>query len=215
MGIVRYSGPIDSEAGFKQDGSELALEHLNGMNATTAEVNRACDVSSRAVTITATGNVTLAANEKKVNLLGEVGGNAAVTLTLQEATGSGAVYDFFVTVVNTSNYVIKTADATNASFYGSVNIVDLDAAAQAAYAPAATDDIITLNGTTTGGQLGDWLRIVDIATDKWAVMGQLQCPTGSNPATPVFRNLINILLAVAVATAIRRTPWHHRKKRTR
>ena len=86
--------------------------------------------------------------------------------------------------VNTSNTIFVTADLTNCSFFGSVNILDLDAAAQGAYAPAATDGTMTLNGTTTGGAIGDYIEFTDIATDQWGVRGQLQVPTGSNPATP-------------------------------
>ena len=115
--------------------------------------------------------------------MGEVGGDALVTLTMPEATGSGAIYKFIVTVVNTSNYVIKTADAANCGFYGTLNLLDVDSNAQTAYAGTAADDIITLNGTTTGGQIGDWLELTDIATDQWSVKGNLVCPAGSNVAS--------------------------------
>jgi hypothetical protein len=157
---------------------------LTGILATTDELNRAADVSTRIVTLVETGAITLALHEGKVCLLGEVGGNAKVTLTLPEATGSGAVYRFVVSVVNTSEYCFQTVDAANCSFYGSANLLDADANAQTAYTPAATDDLITLNGTTTGGQLGDFVELIDFDTDKWGVVGQLVCPTGSNVATP-------------------------------
>lgn len=155
------------------------------ITATGLEINAACDASGM-VTITGTGNVTAAVNAGRINLLGEVGGNALVTLTLPEATGSGNIYRFIVSVLNTSSYVIKTADATNAGFVGSVNLLDHDASAQTAFFGAVNgaSDILTLNGTTTGGQVGDWVEIVDILADRWAIRGQLQCPAGSNVATP-------------------------------
>jgi hypothetical protein len=136
------------------------------------------------VTHTATGNITYGKHEGRLNLLGEVGGDALVTLTLPEATGSGAIYKFVVSVVNTSNYIIATADAANCGIYGTLNILDADSNAQTAYAGVAADDKITLNGTTTGGQLGDWLELTDMAADKWSVRGNLVCAAGSNVADP-------------------------------
>jgi hypothetical protein len=149
--------------------------------ATAAEITRWCDVSKRVVSLTGTASITEVLHEGKICV---ITGTSAANYTLPEATGSGATYRFIINEVNTNNTVFKTADATNCAFYGSVNILDLDAAAQAAYAPAATDDLMTLNGTTTGGAIGDYIEFIDMATDKWMVFGQLQCPTSSNPATP-------------------------------
>ena len=116
-------------------------------------------------------------------LLGEVGGNAQVTLTLPDATGSGTTYKFVVSVTNTSNYIIKVPDANN-TIDGVITFLDMDGTAVTGYGTAATSDTITLNGTTTGGLLGDHIELIDILADKWHVRGCLRVPTGSNPATP-------------------------------
>ena len=58
-------------------------------------------------TFVATDAVTITEHAGRTLLLGEVGGNAAVTLTLPAATGTGAVYKFIVSVTNTSNYKIQ------------------------------------------------------------------------------------------------------------
>ena len=134
-------------------------------------------------TIVETGAITEVDHAGKTLLLGEVGGNALCTITLPAATGTGSMYRFIVSVVNTSNYVIKVADATD-TIDGSVNILDADSTAQTAYAATGTDDTITLNGTTKGGALGDWIELIDIATNQWAVRGQLVVPAGSNIADP-------------------------------
>jgi len=169
----------------KVDGSATVVNNITGTIVGYLDADGGVNWGpSGLITLTADISLTADTHEGRVLLLGEVGGNAELVATLPEATGSGAIFRFIVSVVNTSNYVIATADATNAAFFGSVNIIDLDAAAQAAYAPAATDDLITLNGGTTGGAIGDYLEVIDFATDKWMVNGQLQCPTGSNPATP-------------------------------
>ena len=150
-------------------------------SATAAEVTRACDISGRIVPIHDSASITEVAHEGRILY---VTGADLGTYTLPEATGSGGVYRVVIGEVNTSNNVFVVADTTNCNFIGSVNILDLDAAAQAAYGCPANCDTITLNGTTTGGQLGDYLEFIDVATDVWMVFGQLQCPTGSNPATP-------------------------------
>ena len=50
--------------------------------------------------------------------------------------------------------------------------------------PDGSDDTIYLNGTTTGGgQIGDYIELIDIATNQWAVNGMVTCPAGSNDAT--------------------------------
>ena len=151
-------------------------------SATAVEITRACDTSARLVSVGGTAlSITEALHDGKIVKLDHSA--AASTCTLPDATGSGAMFRFVVTAVNTNNHIIKVPDANNI-FVGSVNILDADAAAQGAYATAATSDTITLNGTTTGGQIGDMIEVIDIAADKWAVRGQLVVPAGSNPATP-------------------------------
>ena len=150
--------------------------------ATAAEINRAADVSARIVSLAATSlAVTEAAHSDKIIVLNHT--RAASTATLPDATGSGAVFRFIVGAVNTSNHVVTVPDANN-TLKGSVNILDNDANAQTAYAASGTDDTLTLNGTTTGGQIGDWVELVDIAADTWAIRGQLLVPAGSNVADP-------------------------------
>ena len=48
---------------------------------------------------------------------------------------------------------------------------------------SADSDTITINGGTTGGQIGDYLELVDIATDQWHVRGVMRCLAGVDPGT--------------------------------
>ena len=133
------------------------------------------------VTIVATDAITVAEHANRKCYLGEVGGNAAVTLTLPAATGSGATYHFIVSVVNTSNYVIQvTGDDT---IDGSVILHQDSASSVVSFNTAATSDTITLNGTTKGGvSIGDELTLIDSLADQYVVKGVL---TGSGTeATP-------------------------------
>jgi len=134
-------------------------------------------------TFVATDAITETEHAGRTLLLGEVGGNALVTLTLPDATGSGATYKFIVTVANTSNYVIVAPDSSN-TIGGIMLYLDEDGTAITGYPTVAASDTITLNGGTTGGIVGDYLELVDIATDKWHVRGTMRVGAGTNPATP-------------------------------
>ena len=134
-------------------------------------------------TFAATDAITETEHAGRTCLLGEVGGNALVTLTLPDATGSGTTYKFVVSVTNTSSYVFKAPDANN-TIDGVITYLDMDGTAVTGYGTAADSDTVTLNGTTTGGLLGDHIELIDIATDQWHVRGCLRVPAGSNPATP-------------------------------
>ncbi len=134
-------------------------------------------------TFTATDAITVTEHAGRTLLLGEVGGNALVTLTLPDATGSGATYKFVVSVANTSNYVIKVPDADN-TIAGIMLYLDEDGTAVTAFPTVAASDTVTLNGGTTGGIVGDYLEIVDIAADKYHVRGVMRVAAGANPATP-------------------------------
>ena len=123
------------------------------------------------VTITATDALTEAEHGNRVLLLGEVGGDAAVTLTLPAATGSGMRFTFIVSVVNTSNYVIAVPDASH-TLEGIMFSTQDGADTVAGFESGASDDTITLNGTTTGGApIGDKIEMIDMGSNIWQVTG--------------------------------------------
>ena len=134
-------------------------------------------------TFAATDAVTITEHAGRTLLLGEVGGDAALTLTLPAATGTGAVYKFIVSVTNTSNYKIQVADATD-TIDGIMMYLDEDGTAVSAFPTVAASDTITLNGGTQGGIVGDYLELIDIATNQYHVRGVMRVAAGANPATP-------------------------------
>lgn len=150
---------------------------------TAVEITRACDVSTSLVLV---GGTSLAVTEASHanRTIGLDHTAAASTCTLPAATGSGMYVRFVVVAANTNEHRIKVTG--NDEFVGSVNLLDRDAAAQTAYfaADGVDNDQIALNAGTKGGLQGDWIEVMDIAADTWAVWGQLQCPAGSNPASP-------------------------------
>lgn len=108
------------------------------------------------------------------------------TLTLPAATGTGNVYRFVVGVTVTSNNdIIQVANATD-EFVGVVLQVDTDTSDTLAAYPALDGDgfdTITLDGSTKGGLMGDYIQLVDVASGKWQLTGFVNA-TGS-PASPL------------------------------
>ncbi len=156
---------------------------LTGLAATATEINAKCDRSAQVVSLTATAAITQALHEGRILL---VSGTAAAAYTLPEATGSGDRYKFIMNQVNTNGTTFVAADTTNASYQGKINNLDVDSNAATAYftATAGGTDTVTLDGTTKGGQIGDFVEFIDIGTDSWHVSGEVRCPAGSNVASP-------------------------------
>ena len=136
-------------------------------------------------TFTATDSITETEHAGRTLLLGEVGGNANVVLTLPDASGSGNIYHFIVSVAmgGSTTYKIQAPDADN-TFAGQVMYLDEDGTAVTSFPTVAASDTVTLNSGTQGGLVGDTVTFIDIATDKYAVSGQMRVAAGANPATP-------------------------------
>ena len=136
-------------------------------------------------TFVATDSVTEIEHAGRTLLLGEVGGNANVVLTMPDATGSGNIYEFIVSVAmgGSTTYKIQAADANN-TFSGQIQYLDEDGTASSAFPTVAASDTITLNSGTQGGLIGDTVTLIDIAADKYAVKGQMRVASGTDPATP-------------------------------
>jgi hypothetical protein len=151
--------------------------------ATNAEITRAADVSTRVVTLVATGSITEALHEGKVLSMAEVGGNANCTFTLPEATGGGGVYKFVVGVVMGSN-TYKVAALTTDIIQGSLLMNQDSADTVVSFNAAADSDYIALDGTTTGGvAIGDWFELTDMLDATWVVTGSHLTGSGTE-ATP-------------------------------
>lgn len=101
---------------------------------------------------------------------------AGITVTLPAAAGTGNVYTFSVgTTVTSNNYVIQVANATD-TFGGGVAI-STDVAGVTELAVAG-DDTITMNGSTSGGLIGTWIRVTDVVAGLWMLEGFV-CSTGA------------------------------------
>lgn len=161
MGQTTFSGPINSEAGFMDNGVQIT--------ATAAELNRAADVSTRLIAAGATLAMTEAAHDGKIIALDTAAGSI---VTLPASTGGGAVYRFLITVTATSNsHIIKVANATD-EMRGFVIQDASEATAPNIWFAADNDDTITLNRTTTGLAIqGEYFQIVDAVLNHYYVQG--------------------------------------------
>jgi hypothetical protein len=85
-------------------------------------------------------------------------------------------------VTLTATASITTADhAGRTLLMGEVGADGTDAGSMVT---AAASDTITLNGTTTGGgAIGDYVELIDIASNQYTVSGMVTCAAGSNIAT--------------------------------
>ena len=154
------------------------------LNATNAELNASSDRSTKIVTI-ANGINTLSLTEALHSGRIAYVLDATLAITLPEATGTGNVYTVVQGIAATSSTIV-TADTTNAGFRGMLMALDADNEATLTSWPAAvagTDDTLTLNGTCTGGRIGDHFTFTDVATDKWLVAGQIT-ESGGSEVTP-------------------------------
>jgi hypothetical protein len=108
---------------------------------------------------------------------------AGIAVTLPAATGSGAIFVFDLIATVTSNTTTITAAGSDL-FLGNVLIVKTSTGALSGFtADGATNHILTLNGTTTGGVIGDEVVLQDIAAGFWQINATL---SGSGTiATPL------------------------------
>jgi len=104
---------------------------------------------------------------------------AGGTITLPAATGTGLRFTIRLGATVTSNSVIIKVPTPSPAIIQGGLLADQDSTdfPDAIYTAADTDTI-TLNGTTSGGYIGDVITLVDAATDLWLLDGRIQ-RTGS------------------------------------
>jgi hypothetical protein len=187
--VFSQAGDINARFAQLQISSVTAtaaeLNILDGVVATTAEINRVADISTKIVTLTGDTSITTALHGGKIILLGEVGGDAKLSATLPEATGTGVTFHFIISVANTAEYEIQVA--TDDIFDGAIQIIDgnLQTAANSTEDyTAATSDTANFDSDLICGDVGDWVIVTDILTGIWAIDGQ--CRSDGDAYTTVW-----------------------------
>jgi len=160
-----------------------ALGLGGNLTATAAEINKVADTSARLVAAGSTLAATEALHDGKIVLLDTAAGSV---VTLPAASGSGAVFRFLVSTTATSNsHIVKVANSSD-FMTGFIDILDLDGTTISSYkGDGSADDTVTMNRTTTGGFIGDYVEAIDMKANLWHIRGKLTCAAGSNPADPL------------------------------
>lgn len=153
----------------------VATNDLTTVTTTVADSSASGVVATTATTLT----ITRALHSGRTVV---VNSTAPIAVTLPQATGTGAKYKFFIGVVATAtSHTIKVANATD-KMAGYAFVVTTSSTNAEAFATTATDDTISLNGTTLGGLVGDVIEIEDVATGIFSV--QLRTAATGSEATP-------------------------------
>lgn len=96
---------------------------------------------------------------------------AGSVLTLPNSTGSNSVIKVITTATVTSNANKVLAARTTDYLQGNIITEDSGAATGWNATPAATYNSLQMNGSTTGGFIGDYFEFQDIAANTWQVTG--------------------------------------------
>ena len=161
MAQTTFSGPVKSLAGF-----------------ITAGVNSS-------VSLSADTTLTVAAHAGKIILLNDADGKFTLPTIVatsptdptspDQANNIGASFYFYVETAATDLDILT--DGTD-KFVGAV-MVAVDDGAKKAFIPAASNDVITLNGSTKGGLVGSVVQVTAIDAASYLVHNTLLLGSGT------------------------------------
>lgn len=162
MGMSTFQGPVRSMNGFIGTGPGMIKDIANGQTALTLDVanyaGRIITVNDAAMTITLPTIIATADG-----VYSGPGSDPSNTNNL------GSTYTFYIATASTA---LKIATDGTDKFVGSISVVATDAAgATTSYAPAASNDVVNLNGTTTGGIVGSIVTVTAIGALQYMVTG--------------------------------------------
>lgn len=137
-------------------------------------------LSGGIVSLTAASTtLTVEAHAGRTMVFNKADGCAAV---LPAATGSGALFRFIVGTVVSGGDAVIDAGTNGADLEGTVFGLDGTPPTANGWTAGAANDEFHMDGTTQGGKVGDWIEVLDIAADRWAIRGCIS-QSGSD-ATP-------------------------------
>lgn len=133
-------------------------------------------------TIAVTGATLTCNRDVHAGRMNVINAAAGCAITLPNATGTGSVYRFMIgTTITSNSTTIKVNNGTDV-MSGRAYVISDNSAAVLGYATAASDDTITLNGTTTGGYAGDVIEITDAIAGTFLV--EVHTKATGTEATP-------------------------------
>lgn len=162
MAQTTFQGPVRSLAGFISQGPATVVNLANGTNTVTL------DVASYAGKIIRTNDATLVITLPSINTTA----NPVTSGPGQDPNTVNNVGTTYTFVVETTASALSIVTDGTDKFVGSMMMVDTDSSgAVTAFAPGASNDVITFNGTTTGGIAGSTVTVTVLAANKYMVTG--------------------------------------------
>ena len=165
MARTTFQGPVRSLGGIYQQGPAAVVE-ITASTTLSPEAHGGRIISVGG-TLAAALTLTLPAINMTANPTTSGPGQDPNTIN-----NEGVLYTIWVpTTIATSSLKIGTNGTDK--YVGTIvmNDTDADGATLVGFFAAAANDFINLNGTTTGGVAGSWVRIFAIATNKYMVEG--------------------------------------------
>jgi hypothetical protein len=132
--------------------------------------NEAATLDERVVTL-GTGTTKLDPAKHANRLLQLSTADAAYTINLPLAVGSGDIYEFLSTVTRTSGSIV--INATHGSVSNKIigTVKNYTSALTVVAYSSTANDIMTINNTTQGGaKAGDYIKLQDVAQGVWRVV---------------------------------------------
>lgn len=170
MAQTTFTGPVKSINGFI--GAGVGMSEV---------------VTSGAVTLASAGKILKIGSDTdgKITLptINDSAAGATDSTGLNSGSTIGASYTFVLETAAT-DLDIKT-DGTD-KFIGAITVASTNAttAANNVFVPAATNDVITLNGTTKGGAIGSAIKVTAVDDNKYFVEGLVTQSTSGANVTP-------------------------------
>lgn len=179
--IYNFDEELTAATDFDSDDDVLLMIDASAKRAKKVSLDILREEMGAIVSTTATTLTVSAASHAGKTI--KVASAAPIAITLPAATGTGNKYKFVVTVAATATgHTIKcvgTDDMEAGMAIFDTSATDITAIA---FAATATDDTITLDGTTKSGVRGTVIEVEDIETGLWSVL--VRGPATGSYATP-------------------------------
>ena len=171
MAQTTFTGPVKSINGFIGAGVGMPVAFTSGSITVASHAGKLIKIGSDT-----DGKITLPTiNDNAAGATDDTG--------LNSGSNIGATFTFFVETAAT-DLDIKT-DGTD-KFIGAITVASTNAttAANNVFVPGATNDVITLKGTTKGGAVGSFVKVTALDDNKYFVEGLVTQSTSGANVTP-------------------------------
>ena len=164
MAKTTFSGPVISKNGFQNFGPGMTVSLTADTTLTVAT-----HAGKILLTNDADGKFTLPSINVNAN------GGTAGDNDFNNLNNIGATFHFYVETAATDMDILT--DGTD-KFKGAI-LIGVDDGAKKAFVPAATNDVITMNGSTKGGIVGSIVSFTAIDTATYLVHNSLLIGSGT------------------------------------